>query len=398
MNKKWNLKNIDIGKVKELMEKLKLPEFLAKLVTVKGIEVNEVEKYIKPMLSEIEEPLKIKDMDKFVDRMIKAIDNKEKVCIYGDYDVDGITSIIVMYKYLKELDVDVTYYMPNRLTEGYGLSIEAINEILEKDKVDLIVTVDCGITAIEECLYAKEKGIDVIITDHHECSDNIPDAIAVINPKRKDDESSYKFHAGVGVAYKCLMALSLKLNLEESSYLKYLDIVALGTISDIVPLTGENRILSKYGLEKMKVTKNIGLSALIDLCNMTDLDSNFVSFSLAPRINACGRMGKADIAVDMLLSKIKTQATVMADRLDELNKERQSVEREIFEEIINNIEKCDIINKSSIVLYSSNWHNGVLGIVASKLVNMYYKPVVLLTKENGVIRGSSRCPLRIFII
>ena len=392
MSKNWNIKSIDLNKVQKITKELNLPEILAKLIVAKDIKDDEIEKYVKPMLSEIEDPFKIKDMDKFVDRVIKAIENKEKICIYGDYDVDGITSITIMYKYFKELDLDVSFYMPNRLTDGYGLNSEAIDEILEKRKVDLIITVDCGITAINECVYAKKKGIDVIVTDHHECAEVIPDAIAVINPKRKDDESAYKFHAGVGVAYKCLMALSQRLNLEENSYLKYLDIVALGTISDIVPLTGENRALSKYGLERMKVTKNVGLAALIDLCNMTDLDSKFVSFSLAPRINACGRMGKADIAVDMFLSRIKTQATVMADRLDELNKERQNIERQIFEDIVKEVEKTDIKNKSSIVLYCPNWHNGVLGIVASKLVNIYYKPVVLLTMENGVIRGSSRCP------
>ena len=392
MSKNWNLKNIDLNKTQELVKKYSISEILAKLIVIKEIKENEIEKFIKPTLNDIDDPFKIKDMDKFVERMIKAIENKEKVCIYGDYDVDGITSITIMYKFLKELEVDVSYYMPNRLTDGYGLNKEAINEILEKSKIDLIITVDCGITAIEETKYAKELGIDVIITDHHKCSEKLPDAIAVINPKRVDDTSTYKFHAGVGVAYKCLIALSQKLGLEADKYLKYLDIVALGTISDIVELTGENRVLAKYGLEKMKTTKNIGLASLIDLCNMTDLDSNFVSFSLAPRINACGRMGKADIAVNMFLSNIRSQAIVMADRLDELNKERQNIEREIYEEILNIIENSEYKNKSSIVLYSPNWHNGVLGIVASKLVNMYYKPVVLLTMENGVIRGSSRCP------
>ena len=392
MSKNWNLKNIDLEKVNTLMKEYNLNEMLAKLIVSKDIKENELEDYIKPSLSKIRDPFEIKDMDKFVDRVLQAINNKEKVCIYGDYDVDGITSITVMYKFLKDLGVDISYYMPNRLTDGYGLNKQAIDEIAQKEKVDLIITVDCGITAIEETKYAKNLGIDVIITDHHECSDKLPDAIAVINPKRKDDESKYKLYAGVGVAYKCIMALTKTLNLSEDNYLKYLDIVALGTISDIVPLTGENRILSKFGLEKMKTTKNIGLASLIDLCNMTDLDSSFVSFSLAPRINACGRMGKADIAVEMMLSNIRSKAIVMADKLDELNKERQNIERGIFEEITKIIEKTNIKNNSSIVLYSDSWHNGVLGIVASKLVNIYYKPVVLLTMENSVVRGSSRCP------
>lgn len=396
MNSIWNQKDLDEEKVKQIVEKFKINEFLAKLLVVRNIELDEVELFLKPTLKDIQDPYEIKDMDKFVERILEAIKNKDKICIYGDYDVDGITSITVMYKYLKDLGLEVDYYMPNRLTEGYGLSNEGILEIKERKKSDLIISVDCGITADKEAIYAKELGIDLIITDHHNCPDILPEAIAVINPKRKDDTSNFKYHAGVGVAFKCIMAISKKLNLSEDSYLKFLDIVCLGTIADIVALTDENRVLVKYGLEKMKVTKNIGLSSLIEICNMTDLDTSFVSYSLAPRINACGRMGRANIAVDMMLSGLRAQASIMADRLDTLNRERQTIEKNILEEIKEIVDNSTE-EKSSIVLYNENWHNGVLGIVAARLVALYNKPVVLLTMENGVIRGSSRCPLKFLL-
>lgn len=389
MNSIWNLKQINEDRVNDIVKEFGIDKFLAKLLVARNIE--DVKKFLKPTLDDIEEPSLIKDMDKFVDRVLKALENKDKVCIYGDYDVDGITSITLMYKYLTQLGLEVDYYMPNRLTEGYGLSIEGLNEIKENKKSDLIISVDCGITAVDEAVYAKKIGIDLIITDHHTCPEVLPKAIAVINPKRVDDKSTYKYHAGVGVAFKCIMAISNKLGLGKDSYLKYLDIVALGTVADIVALTGENRVLTKYGLEKMKVTKNIGLSSLIGICSMPELDSNFVSFSLAPRINACGRMGRANVAVDMLLSTVKGQAGIMADRLDTLNRERQSIEKDILSEATERIEND--LDKSGYVMYSENWHNGILGIVASRLVNKYNKPVILLTLENGVIRGSGRCPL-----
>ena len=329
-------------------------------------------------------------MNKLVDRIDKAIQNKEKICIYGDYDVDGITSITIMYQFLSSLGADVTYYLPDRLIEGYGVNTSAL-DVIKKRGVSLVITVDCGITAVEETKYAKSIGLDICITDHHECAEILPDAIAIVNPKQKDDSSEYKFHAGVGVAFKCLMALSKKYGLSENSYLKYLDIVAIGTISDIVALTDENRIISKYGLAMIKNTQNIGLKALIELLDIKEIDSTAVSFSLAPRINACGRMGKAGVAVELLLEKDIEKAKQIAITLDELNTKRQEIEKEIFENAIDMINLNGMENKKSIVLYNKSWHNGVIGIVASKLVNMYQKPVILLTKENNVIRGSGRC-------
>ena len=390
MKKKWVIKDYDKDQVLKLKNDFKLTDIMSKLLLARDVKYNEIDKFLNGTLKDIKDPYLLKDMNKLVDRIDKAIQDKEKICIYGDYDVDGITSITIMYQFLSSLGADVTYYLPDRLIEGYGVNTSAL-DVIKKRGVSLVITVDCGITAVEETKYAKSIGLDICITDHHECAEILPDAIAIVNPKQKDDSSEYKFHAGVGVAFKCLMALSKKYGLSENSYLKYLDIVAIGTISDIVALTDENRIISKYGLAMIKNTQNIGLKALIELLDIKEIDSTAVSFSLAPRINACGRMGKAGVAVELLLEKDIEKAKQIAITLDELNTKRQEIEKEIFENAIDMINLNGMENKKSIVLYNKSWHNGVIGIVASKLVNMYQKPVILLTKENNVIRGSGRC-------
>ncbi len=392
MQKVWNLKKYDDALIKKIQEKYNISEMLAKLVVSRNVEFDDIGSFLRADLNNIEDPFKMADMDKFVKRVKEAIDKKENICIYGDYDVDGITSITVLYRYLKERGANVSYYLPDRLLEGYGVNKDAIDEIEKKHKASLIITVDCGITAVEEVEYAKGKNIDFCITDHHECSDSIPDAICVVDAKRKDDTSKFKHLAGVGVAFKCIMALSKEYGLDENSYLKYIDIVAIGTISDIVSLTSENRIIAKYGLEAMKVTKNVGLAALLKLVGSNEIDSNLVSFSLAPRINACGRMGNASLAVELLLCEKAHEASRLAENLDVQNKQRQEIEKKIFEQALKNATERGIVVKNSIVLYNESWHSGIIGIVASKLVNMFYKPVILFTKENGVVRGSGRCP------
>lgn len=390
MQKVWNIKKYDDSYVKKIMKDYNISEILAKLLIARNIKYEEIENFLCGDLSFLKDPYLMKDMDKFVDRIDSAIKNKEKICIYGDYDVDGITSITIMYKFLTEIGAEVEYYLPDRLVEGYGINNNALAEI-KKNGTKLVVTVDCGITAVDEVEYAKQIGLDICITDHHECAETLPNAIAIINPKQKGDKYPFKMHAGVGVAFKCLAAISKRYNLDESMYLKYLDIVAIGTISDIVPLVDENRIISKYGLIQMAKTENIGLKALLRIINFKEIDSIMVSFGMAPRINACGRMGNARIAVSLLLENDPKKANEIAMKLDELNTERQLVEKYIFDEAVEMIEKNHIDKKNSIVLYNENWHNGVIGIVASRLVNIYYKPVILLTKEHDVIRGSGRC-------
>ena len=391
MQKIWNVKKYDNELIERIKDTYKVSEIMAKLLVSRNIEFDEIDNFLNGTLEDLNAPYEIKDMDKLVERIDRALKNKEKICIYGDYDVDGITSITIMYQFLTKLGADVMYYLPDRLIEGYGINNNALDEIKKKD-VSLIVTVDCGITAVDEVEHAKQIGLDICITDHHECAEILPNALAIVNPKRKDDEYSFKMLAGVGVAFKCLVAIAKKYNLDESEYLKYLDIVSIGTISDIVPLVGENRIISRYGLKMMEKTENIGLKALLKLVNYKEIDSMMVSFGMAPRINACGRMGNASAAVKLLLEKDEKTAERIALELDKLNQERKDVESVIFDEAIDMITKNHLDKKNSIVLYKNSWHNGVIGIVASRLVNMYYKPVILLTKEHGLIRGSGRCP------
>lgn len=390
MQKTWNVNKYNDEYIEKIKKTYNVSTIMAKLMSSRNIPFDDINIFLNGDLSYLKDPFLMLDMDKLVDRVILAINKKEKICIYGDYDVDGITSITVLYKFLTDLGANVTYYLPNRLSEGYGINKKALDEI-KKNGTSLLITVDCGITAVEEVEYAKSIGIDVCITDHHECTEEIPNCIAVVNPKQKNDKYPFKMLAGVGVAFKSITAIAKRLNIEEDSYLQYLDIVSIGTISDIVPLIDENRIISKFGLEKIKNTKNIGLKALLKILNFKEVDSMMVSFGMAPRINACGRMGNPSIAVELLLEKDEERAMNIAQKLDALNIKRQSVEKEIFDEAIKMIEKDKLYTKNSIVLYSPNWHNGVIGIVASRLVNLYYKPVILLTKENGVIRGSGRC-------
>ena len=389
MQKVWNIKKYNEEEIDKISNKYNISKCLAKLL--KSREVEDIDMYLNGTLKDLRDPFLLKDMQKIVDRIKLAINKKEKICIYGDYDVDGITSITIMYKFLSDLGLDVMYYLPDRLQEGYGVNNEALDKI-KKEGVSLVITVDCGITAIDEVEYAKSLGLDIAITDHHECTENLPTALAIINPKQKDDNYPFKMFAGVGVAFKVLSALAISLNMESESYLKYLDIVAIGTISDIVPLLDENRIISKEGLKQVANTKNEGIKAMLRVINFKDIDSTMVSFGMAPRINACGRMGDASIAVKLLLEESEENAKELAEKLDSLNIKRQEVEKNIFEEAVNTIENEGYTQKNSIVLYNENWHNGVIGIVASRLVNIYNKPVVLFTKENDVVRGSGRCP------
>ena len=391
MQKTWCLRKYDEKQIEKIKSTYNVSDIMAKLLISRDIEFKDIDMFLNGTIDDLYDPYDIKNMEKIVERIDIAIKRNEKICIYGDYDVDGITSITIMYKFLTKLGLDIMYYLPDRLVEGYGINNNALEEIKESG-VTLIITVDCGITAIDEIEYAKKLGLDVCITDHHECTDKLPNAYAVVNPKRKDDKSKFKMLAGVGVAFKCLMAISKRYNLPKESYLKYLDIVSIGTISDIVPLVGENRIISKYGLKMMEKTKNLGLKELLKIVNYKDIDSMMVSFGMAPRINACGRMGNASAAVKLLLETDSQKAEKIAVELDELNQERKNVESLIFNQALELIEKENLENKNSIVLYNSSWHNGVIGIVASRLVNMYYKPVILLTKEHGFIRGSGRCP------
>lgn len=391
MNKIWKIKKIDSNLIKQYVDKFNISEFTAKMLLAKQIPEDNVISYLNPDIDRLYDPYLLEDMEKLVDRIILAGTRQERVAIYGDYDVDGITSITLMYSFLKDLGLDIQYYLPDRQEEGYGLNKEAILK-LNKEGISLIITVDCGISAVEEVDYANSLGMDVCITDHHECSNTLPNAYSIVNPKRPESKYPFNSLAGVGVSFKVLTAISMKLNMPKEEYLKYLDIVAVGTIADIVPLVDENRIITANGLKMLQKTKNEGLKALMKVARINTVDSDNVSFGLAPRINASGRMADATVAVKMLLSTNPTEAYNYAKVLDEQNVLRQEVERKIYDEAIARIEKEGLDKKKSIVIDGENWHQGVIGIVASKLTEKYLKPVILLTYEGEKTKGSGRIP------
>ena len=390
MNKKWEYIEIDEGKVKEIANRHGISEIIAKVLLNRGIdEENRIENFLHPKLENLNDPYLLNGMDIAVDKIIDCMERKEKITIYGDYDVDGITSIATLSKFLKELGVENDYYLPNRLDEGYGLNNNALDKIV-KSGTKLLITVDCGISAYEEIEYAKSIGLEVIVTDHHECPEKLPNAIAVIDPKRDDSTYPFSSLAGVGVTFKLIHAISIKLGLDRKRYLKYLDIVCLGTVADIVPLIDENRIIVNFGLMLVRETRNIGLKALIDITGYNSIDSTAISFGIAPRINACGRMGEAEIALKLLLTSSEMEAKEIAVKLNELNKERQEVEKKIINEAIEIIERDKLFNNDIIVVGNANWHHGVIGIVASKITELYYKPTVLISFEDGIGKGSGR--------
>ena len=390
MIKKWEYYQPNEEDVEKIKNDNNISELLAKILINRGIkDSNEINSFLYPKIDDLNDPFLLNDMDIAVDRILKAKENNEKITVYGDYDVDGITSIAVMVKFFRELGINIEYYLPSRLEEGYGLNNEALLKI-KNNGTSLLITVDCGISAYEEVEYAKSIGLDVIITDHHECPEKLPNTFAIIDPKRPDSTYPFSSLAGVGVTFKLIHAISLKLELDRKKYLKYLDIVCLGTVADIVPLVSENRVIVKYGLMLVRETKNIGLRALIKLSGYSKIDSSLISFGLAPRINACGRMGKADLALNLLLTTDITEAENIAMELNNINKERQDVEKGIMEDAIKIIEEGKLYEDDVIVVGKEGWHHGVIGIVASKITEMYYKPSILVCFENGVGKGSGR--------
>lgn len=390
MNKKWEYIGVDDDKVKEIAFNHNISEIIARVLLNRGIcETEEIDKFLHPKLENLHDPFLLNDMEIAVHRIIECINKKEKITIYGDYDVDGITSIATLSKFLTELGVENDYYLPNRLDEGYGLNNNALDKIA-KSGTKLLITVDCGISAYDEIEYAKKLGLEVIVTDHHECPEKIPEALAVIDPKSEDSTYPFSSLAGVGVTFKLIHAISIKLSLDRKRYLKYLDIVCLGTVADIVPLVDENRIIVSFGLMLVRETRNIGLKALIEITGYSTIDSTAISFGIAPRINACGRMGEAEIALKLLLTASHDEAKEIANKLNLLNKERQEVEKSIINEAIEMIEKDKLYNKDIIIVGNKNWHHGVIGIVASKITELYYKPSVLISFEDGVGKGSGR--------
>lgn len=389
MNKKWEVCQEEEEEILELASKSNLSPLLASILINRNINtVEKVEQFVNPTRDDFHNPFLMPDMDKAVNRILNAIDANEKVIIYGDYDVDGITSITVLKKFLLDRGLEAGEYTPNRLEEGYGLNKEAVKSIYEQGYT-LMITVDCGISGNEEIAYAKELGMEVIVTDHHEQGEEIPDCLAVIDAKRKDNQYPFNQLAGVGVVFKLIQAISMRLELDAKEYLKYLDIVCVGTISDIVPLVDENRVIAKLGLKLVNMTKNIGLKTLLNSIGYKKIDSNTISFGVAPRINACGRMGAQEEALKLLLTEDQKEANKITEILNQYNQERQATEKTIFEEAVNQIEQTEKEN-ACLVVGNEKWHHGVIGIVASKVTELYFKPSILICFEGEEGKGSGR--------
>lgn len=391
--KKWVLmyKEHRAEDILRISRELSLPPVIATIMLNRGI--SEPGNFINPTEDSLIDPFCMKGMKRATERILKALENHEKIAIYGDYDVDGITSTAIMVRFLRSHKADVIYYIPDRLEEGYGINKSAIDKIAETG-VTLLITVDCGITAVSEIAYAKEKGIDTIITDHHECKDEIPDAYCLLNPKQPDCPYPFKKLAGVGVAFKLLQALTLEMRFHMRELIEeYADLVAIGTVADVMPLVGENRVIVKKGLELLSYTMNKGIRALAEIAdiNLSGVQAGTIGFMIAPRINAAGRMGDPRCAVELLLATDDMTARRYAEKLNNENIERQETEISILEEALNMIETSPTIQDDFvIVLAHNNWHHGIIGIVASKISERFNKPCILISTDDETGKGSGR--------
>ena len=368
---------------------------ISRLMALRGItSLDEVEKFLNPSLSDLHDPFLMQDMDKAVNRLNKALGRKEKILIYGDYDVDGITSVALVYRYLQNYYSNVEYYIPTRYEEGYGVSDKSI-DFAASLGVSLIIVLDCGIKAVEEIEYAKSKGIDFIICDHHVPDDRLPDAVAILNPKLEGNPYPFKHLSGCGVGFKFMQAFAQSNGLTNSYELdSLLDLVAVSIAADIVPITGENRIMAYYGIKRLNTNPNMGLRSIIKICGMANKEITIsdVIFKIGPRINASGRMQSGMEAVELLVTKDAADAYRKGKNIDQYNKDRKELDKCITEEANAILEDRGEIasSRKPIVIYNKDWHKGIIGIVASRLTEIYYKPAVVLTLSNGLATGSSR--------
>lgn len=391
LNKKWLLKEFDKNRVVEMSKTFRISPLTAIILYNRNIRDDEtIESFLTRNLGVMHDPFLMKDMHKAAERIKAAKRNNEKITIYGDYDVDGITSIAILYKYLAENHIDVDYYVPDRMQEGYGVNRDALDKI-KANGSNLIITVDTGITAVEECQYAKTIGLDVIITDHHECKERIPDAYAAIDPKRKDCSYPFKNLAGVGVVFKLIQALSVGVPLNKLMD-KYADLMCLGTVADISPLIDENRVIVTEGLKRYRHTKNIGLKALIDVSTKgKEITTSTIGYTIAPRINASGRLGCASTSVELFLTDDEEKAKELADSLCHENQLRQQTEQKMFKEALEYLEEHPEVKEDKIIIIPhENWHHGIVGIVSSKITEKFYKPSILFAIDGDEAKGSGR--------
>lgn len=396
MSHLWNYQTPSSEQIeasKKLANELNISPILSRLLLERGIKTpQEATAYFKPQLKDLHDPFLMNDMQTAVDRLNQAIGNKERVLIYGDYDVDGTTSVALVYKFIQQYYSNIDYYIPNRYDEGYGISKQGINYAKETG-VSLIIILDCGIKAVKEITYAKELGIDFIVCDHHVPDDELPPAVAILNAKRLDNTYPYTDLSGCGVGFKFMQAFAENNGIPFKRLIPLLDLVAVSIASDIVPIMGENRILAYHGLRQINSNPSIGLKSIIDICGLADkeITASDIVFKIGPRINASGRIENGKKAVDLLVEKDLSTAVVLADKINEYNETRKDLDKTITEEantIVNNLE--DLSDLRSVALYDENWHQGVIGIVASRLTEIYYRPAVVLCKSGDVATGSAR--------
>jgi single-stranded-DNA-specific exonuclease len=395
MKFKWVIDyDYDEQAVDHLAQELGIPNVLARILLKRGIDCfDKARTYFRPDLEKLHDPFLMKDMDIAVDRLHRALEKGEKILVYGDYDVDGVSGSSLFYLILSRMvGSKAAYYIPDRISEGYGLSNQAIQEYAEKG-VTLILTIDCGVTAVEEIRFAKGLGVDVVVCDHHEPGDELPPAVAILDPKRPDCPYPFKELAGVGVGFKFMQALYRRLGLADSELDEYMDIVAIGSCADIVPLIDENRILVRHGLDRVNYNPRDGVKALLESSGIDrrEITVGLVVFVIAPRINAVGRMGDARRAVQLFTSPNIQRARVHARELEQENRVRRDVDETTFKEALEIVEtKLDPENDYAFVVYKTDWHPGVIGIAASRIVEKYYRPTIMISVVDGIGKGSAR--------
>ena len=396
MHFKWNYEpptSDRTAAAKELAEKIGMSPILADLLIQRGIKTESAAKrFFRPMLNELIDPFLMNDMDVAVDRLNDAMGRKERIMVYGDYDVDGCTAVALVYKFLQQFYSNIEYYIPDRYEEGYGISRKGLDYAAEHD-VKLIIVLDCGIKAIDEISYANQLGIDFIICDHHVPDEELPHAVAILNPKREDSTYPFKHLCGCGVGFKFMQAFAKNNGIPFSRLIPLLEFCAISIAADIVSVTGENRILAFHGLKQLNQNPSVGPKAIIEICGLTgrELTMTDIVFKIGPRINASGRMQNGTEAVDLLVEKDFKRALAMASHINEYNEQRKDVDKQMTEEANQIIEKLESQkHHNSIVLYDENWKKGVVGIVASRMTELYFRPTVVLTRSGDLATGSAR--------
>ena len=396
MTHKWNYLPISphlVETSQQLAKDLGMSPILGRLLVERGITTAaEAKKFFRPQLSELLDPFLMKDMDLAVERLNLAMGRKERILVYGDYDVDGTTAVALVYKFIQQFYSNIDYYIPDRYEEGYGVSFQGV-DYAEETGVKLVIVLDCGIKAVKEIAYAKEKGIDFIICDHHVPDDELPPAAAILNAKRKDNTYPYEHLSGCGVGFKFMQAFALNNGIDFHNLVPLLDLCAVSIASDIVPIMGENRILAYHGLKQLNSNPSVGLKAIIDVCGLNDreLTMSDIVFKIGPRINASGRIQNGKEAVDLLTEKDFSTVVEKANTINQYNETRKDLDKAMTEEANKIVAEHSALNdKHSIVLYNPEWHRGVIGIVASRLTEVFYKPSVVLTYTGGLATGSAR--------